>query len=107
MTTCVVDVKLNSPRRIHTGDGNLVCGGWAGTELSSCYNLVTGATINLNNQRGDHTSWSTPSGIYLMGGHPSSSSRTTELVSEGSTTAGFALKYDSAFVSEYYLYVCK
>ena len=97
-TSCIVDVKLDQPRRYHTGDGDLVCGGIDvdGYSLSSCYNIVTGTTINLINERYDHTSWSSGQEIILLGGWDGSSYRTTEVINVGdSTQAGFDLKYDT------------
>ena len=95
-TSCVITGKLDQPRWYHTGDGNLVCGGWTGTDyISSCYNVATGATINLLHRRSLHTSWSTDAGIYLLGGNPDSNYRTTELVTGDTTQAGFGLKYPS------------
>ena len=93
-TNCVINGKLDQPRYAHTGDGNLVCGGYTGTDyISSCYNVATGATMNLLNGRGGHTSWSTDAGIYLLGGN--SNRRTTELVTGDTTQAGFGLQYDT------------
>ena len=95
MTSCVVNVKLDVPRRLHTGDGDLVCGGsdddW--NIHSSCYNIVTGTTISLNNGRHSHTSWTTGDGTYLVGGFDGSSYKTTELITGSTTQAGFTLKY--------------
>ena len=97
-TSCVITDKLDQPRDRHTGDRNLVCGGRESTfgdDISSCYNVATGDTINLLNGRYLHTSWSTEAGIYLLGGYPSSNLRTTELVTGDTTQAGFELKYDT------------
>ena len=98
-TSCVITGKLDQPRSSHTGDGNLVCGGWDGGAISSCYNVATGVTINLLNARYKHTSWSTDAGIYLLGGSDGSGNkeqqRTTELVTGDTTQAGFGLKYDT------------
>ena len=95
-TSCVITGKLDQPRYAHTGDGNLVCGGYTGSDyISSCYNVATGATINLLNGRSSHTSWSTDAGVYLLGGSPSTNYRTTELVTGDSTQAGFGLQYDT------------
>ena len=92
--SCVVDVKLDQPRYDHTGNGNLVCSGSNGNNrLSSCYNIVTGDTINLINERYNHLSWSTGHDLYLMGGKPSSNLRTTKLITGDSTQPGFRLKY--------------
>ena len=95
-TSCVITGKLDQPRWYHTGDGNLVCGGLDDdyNYISSCYNVATGATINLLNGRSRHTSWSTDAGIYLLGGDDGSNYRTTtELVTGDTTQAGFELKY--------------
>ena len=96
-TSCVITAKLDQPRSSHSGDGNLVCGGWDNefNPISSCYNVATGDTINLLNGRYRHTSWSTDAGIYLLGGIPSSNSRTTELITGDTTQVGFGLKYDT------------
>ena len=96
-TSCVITGKLDQPRFDHTGDGNLVCGGYGnGDYSSSCYNVATGATINLLNKRYGHTSWSTDAGIYLLGGSDDSSYyRTTELVTGDTTQAGFELNYET------------
>ena len=95
MKSCVVNVKLDQIRLWHTGDGDMVCGGTPGSGAKSCYNIVTGTTISLNNVRDSHTSWTTEDGTYLMGGYLSSNWRTTELITGTSTQAGFPLKYDT------------
>ena len=95
-TSCMITGKLDQPRYAHTGDGNLVCGGYnSNGSLSSCYNVATGDTINLLNGRYGHTSWSTDAGIYLLGGWDGSGYNTTELVTGDTTQAGFGLKYDT------------
>ena len=96
-TSCVITGKLDQPRKLHTGEGNLVCGGQDthGIYLSSCYNIATGSTINLLNRRFSHTSWSTNDGIYLLGGDPSSNYSTTELIPGPITLAGFGLQYET------------
>ena len=95
MTSCVVDVKLDVPRRVHTGEGDIVCGGRDNdnNELSTCYNINNGTTINLINKRSEHISWTTVDGIYLIGGY--STSRTTELITGETTQAGFPLQYST------------
>ena len=92
-TSCVITGKLDQPRSWHTGDGNMVCGGYG--PISSCYNVATGDNINLLNGRTYHTSWSTDAGVYLLGGQPSTNLRTTELVTGDTTQAGFGLKHDT------------
>ena len=95
LRSCVVDLKLDQPRYGHTLDGDLVCGGRDDNhnKISTCYNIVTGKTINLNNDRYYHTSWSSSYGILLIGGFPYSFLKTTELITGDSTKAGFELKY--------------
>ena len=96
-TSCVITEKLDQLRGTPTADGNLVCGGWNGDNgrHSSCYNVATGAIINLLTVRDGHTSWSTEAGIYLLGGEPSSNWRTTELITGDTTQAGFELQYNT------------
>merc|ERR1719450_1399648 len=68
-TSCRVNATLDRTRSGHSGHGDLVCGGNEGTDvISTCYNIITAETINLNEPRSDHTSWSTDSGVYLVGG---------------------------------------
>ena len=97
MSSCLVDTTLDQPRRYHTGDGNLVCGGQDDdyNNLSTCYDVATGATINLLNGRSHHTSWSADGGTYLLGGYPPTNNRTTELITGDSTQAGFGLQYST------------
>jgi len=99
-TSCVITAKLDQPRAVHTGDGNHVCAGMTsvgtdGDNISSCYNVATGDTINLLNGSYKHTSWSTDTGIYLLGGWDGSGYKTTELVTGDTTQAMFGLKYST------------
>ena len=51
----------------------------------------------LRQSRSGHVSWSTSSGVYLMGGW--GSLRTSEKVKiDGSVEEGFVLKYDTRFI---------
>ena len=107
MTSCQVNVDF--PFRLdHTGDGNLVCGGVEdinyNNRLSTCYNIVTRETTNLLNARSGHTSWSTNSGIFLLGGFPYSDTSfsadiTTEIIIGDSTQGRFGLKYPTRWIS--------
>ena len=103
--SCVVDV-YNNPRHFHTGDGSLICGGYevfdsgsidSDNSLSSCYDVLTGNTINLNIQRARHCSWKTDAGIYLLGGnlqkYNGSQFKSTELITGDSSQFGFELQY--------------
>ena len=69
-TSCRVNATLDQPRSGHSGHGDLVCGGTGNGHavISTCYNVITAAIISLNEPRSDHTSWSTDSGVYLLGG---------------------------------------
>ena len=77
-TSCRVNATLDQPRSGHSGHGDLVCGGrksdqYHYEQYQNCYNVITAETISLNEPRSDHTSWSTDSGVYLVGGqgyHP-------------------------------------
>ena len=81
----------------HTQNGNLVCGGvhldgmcieWTYDGWSKSHYLTVA--------RYGHVSWATASGVYLMGGWPTGSEMTSELVKEdGSVEEGFDLKYDT------------
>ena len=87
-----MDVKLDVPRAFHTGDGDLVCGGQDGyNRLSTCYNILTGTTINLKNERQRHISWSRSNGEEIMLLTGTLSSNTTELIIGDSTQAGFEM----------------
>ena len=72
-TSCRVNATLDQPRSGHSGHGDLVCGGrksdqYHFEQYHNCYNVITAETISLNEPRSDHTSWSTDSGVYLLGG---------------------------------------
>ena len=100
MTSCVVNVALDQPRQLHTGDGNMVCGGYGdGGVISTCYDIVTRNTINLIDGRYSHTSWSIGSSIYLLGGNDGNggngdAARTSEVIIGDTTQEGFELRYD-------------
>ena len=103
LTSCIVDVTIDMPRQLHTGDGDLVCGGteYDLTSFDSCYNIVTGATINLNSERYNHVSWSRANGqeTYLLGGKDRYASgaeyvTTSELITGDTTETAFDLQYD-------------
>jgi len=84
----------------HTLNGNLVCGGGGDdSTLTSCDTWSNGAwtrTHNLRDKREFHVSWSTPSGVYLLGG--TFSNTTSEIVKEdGSVEEGFDLKYETRY----------
>ena len=82
----------------HTLNGNLMCGGGGGHSThTSCDTWSNGAwtrTHNLREKREFHVSWSTSSGVYLLGG--TFSNKTSEIVKEdGSVEKGFDLKYET------------
>ena len=97
-TSCYVHCKLDVPRSLHSGDGDMVCGGYTyyGGYMSNCYNLISGDTINMNDPRRGHTSWSTASGVYLLGGRNSDGLlNSVEFINISANTiqSGFQLKY--------------
>ena len=100
-TSCFVQFKLDVPRSLHSGDRDLVCGGYGGNYggyISTCYNLISGDTINMNNLRGDHTSWSTAFGVYIFGGRNSDGLlNSVEFINTSANTVlyGFQLKYST------------
>ena len=95
-TSCPASVGLDQKRYDHSGTGEIVCSGkdeghrWS----SSCYNLTSQNAIYLKSWRPGHCAWSTPEGIYLMGGEPNNNLNTTELVKfDGTTESAFNLEY--------------
>ena len=96
-TSCPAAVSLDQTRYDHSGTGEIVCSGknawyeWS----SSCYNLTSQTEISLKSNRPGHCAWSTPEGIYLMGGEGRSGTNfnNTELVkNDGTTEPAFKLE---------------
>ena len=81
----------------HTQDGEVACGGGEYATGTSCSTLTgSGWTTShqLQQWRYDHSSWSSPAGLLLMGGR--SSPTTTELLTDtGSSLASFYLEYST------------
>ena len=107
-TSCRVNATLDRPRSGHSGHGDMVCGGSEGTDvISTCYNVITAETINLNEPRSDHTSWSTDSGVYLLGGQITNSGTllksvefiNTSTSSGHSRVSGFQLRKSTWYVN--------
>ena len=88
---------LPESRYSHTQSGLVMCGGFEGTQLKSCQTFSNGVwedthSNSLIQSRYDHSAWSSPLGIVLLGGHRSPT--TTEvLTSDGESTEFFSLKY--------------
>ena len=97
---------LPESRYSHTQSGLVMCGGFEGTQLKSCQTFSNGVwedthSNSLIQSRYDHSAWSSPLGIVLLGGHRSPT--TTEvLTSDGESTEFFSLKYGI----EYYCTGC-
>ena len=98
-TSCSLP-QLPEARYFHSQDGGLVCGGGNSTSNQrTCvkWSPASGTwTLShiLRQQRRDHMSWVTASGVYLIGGEDSM--RTSEKVKlDGSDEEGFVLKYDT------------
>ena len=96
--------QLAERRRYHTLDGGVLCGGELefGSHQNSnshiltlCETFTNGKWIHshtLKFKRRSHVSWTTSSGVYLIGGFRSP--YTSEIVKEdGTVTEGFKLKY--------------
>merc|ERR1719300_1802563 len=77
----------------HTMEEMMVCGGYY--TRTSCLTLIDGTwqtTITLLDERDDHSSWASPSGVILLGGE--GSPRTSERIQEdGTSVSGFPLEY--------------
>ena len=101
-TTCSLP-QLPEARQHHTQDGKLACGGPLNSKtLTTCDKWSAGTwtrtSHKLARQRYGHVSWSTPSGMFLIGGEHSVSRQTSELLREdGSVEEGFALKYSTRY----------
>ena len=102
-TTCSLP-QLPEGRYDHTQDGGpgLACGGPFSSTWNSCDRWIVGTwtrtSHTLREKRGDHLSWSTAEGVFLIGGWDSLGwdGMTSELVKEdGSVEEGFALKYNT------------
>ena len=84
-------------RRSHTQVGDLACGGDGGSQSCDKWNSATGTWIRTNElreRRIEHVSWSTSSGIYLIGGWYSGNT-SEKILEDGSIQDGFDLKYDT------------
>ena len=112
-TSCSLP-QLPETRFWHSEDGGLVCGG--GNSDATRKNCVKWSPVSgtwtrshtLREKRLVHVSWTTSSGVYLIGGQYSG--RTSEKVkSDGSVEEGFSLKYDmrlhSAFHQQRLIYL--
>ena len=90
------------PRYYHTQDNLLVCGGDGSDAETSCeeFSPATGTwartSHTLQQERGDHVSWSVEEGTLLMGGEYSHT--TSEIVRhDGTTDTSFDMKYDTEY----------
>jgi len=101
-TSCSL-LQSSERRSSHTQDGGLLCGGGlSNITQTTCvkWSPASGTwtqTHTLRQARYAHVSWATSSGVYLIGGYTSPSSKTSEKVKEdGSVEKGFDLKYDTS-----------
>ena len=95
---CSLPNMTGSPRYYHTMERLTVCGGSAYTETNKvCLSLTTAGWLTssyLLDWRYFHSSWSSPSGLVLLGGEASPT--TSERLQEGgNTTYSFPLHYDT------------
>ena len=90
---------LPGRRRYHTQTGLEICGGQFNP--NSCLSLTSAGvwevTRNLSQPRVKHSSWMSPSGLVLMGGHDSESRGTAELVTEQGSSILFQMKYQTTY----------
>ena len=85
-------------RQEHTQSGLVACGGFDHSSRASCVTFANGSwsqSHHLQEERADHTSWVSPSGLVLMGGQ--FSSYNTELLSDitGDSAEHFPLRYET------------
>ena len=85
-------------RQEHTQSGLVACGGFDHSSRASCVTFANGSwnqSHHLQEERADHTSWRSPSGLVLMGGQ--FSSYNTELLSDitGDSAEHFPLRYET------------
>ena len=102
-TACNILIDLepdtaNKGRRYHTLNGLTICGGIG--DLNSCTKLSSGEWITshkMNGYRYTHISWNSPNGILLLGGAFDPALKTTELLSQTTSTSApaFQLPYDT------------
>ena len=97
-TSCSLP-QLPEERFRHSQDGDLICGGPITPKTCVKWSPSSGSwtqSHTLRQSRFEHLSWTTASGVYLMGGMNDLSKRTTEKVKfDGSVKNGFSLKYDT------------
>ena len=112
---------LPTARYHHTQDGLISCGGYDDDYIRTCTKLTTGGWVVSHNLRQSwlfHSSWMSPAGLVLMGGHPKLTAEVffglggdsnstfldffvantdTELLSssDSSTSSNFTLEYDA------------
>ena len=91
--TCLLP-NLPARRLTHSQDGGLLCGGrYAEKNCDKWTNGTWTQTHKLRENRAFHVSWTSPSGVFLIGGADTGSYETSELVKkDGSVVEGFALK---------------
>ena len=89
---------LPDDHSVHTQSGLVTCGGYYDYNTqTSCYTFTNGVwtkSHTLRYGRYQHSSWTSPMGIVLMGGWDSDSETTTELLTDdGQSTENFSLRY--------------
>ena len=92
--------QFSEERLGHSQDGALTCGGKY-TKTCVTWNPLSGTwklshTLTGTENRMDHVSWETASGVYLIGGYYTKSRWTSERVNkDGSVVESFRLKYET------------
>ena len=89
---------LPEDRRHHTQSGLVICGGgWESDIQTSCLTFSSGKwtkSHTLQFRRKDHSVWSSPQGLLLMGGAYNLTS-TEILTDDGQSIEHFTLKHDT------------
>jgi len=92
---CQLPDLPGDPRDGHTMEEMTVCGGFVTSTGTSCLTLIDGTwqtTTTLLEERDEHSSWASPSGVILLGGE--GSPRTSERIQEdGTSVSGFTLEH--------------
>ena len=75
----------------------MACGGYGSTAVLSTCVTLTGSgwqeSHQLQEERAEHTSWSSPAGLLLMGGGYSVTSTEILSATDSSSTSSFTLEY--------------
>ena len=82
----------------HTQSGLIACGGTSNDNRQSCVTFKEGVwttSHSLREDRWEHSAWTSPAGVVLLGGMNTDPSTSSELLSDstGTSSVYFPLKY--------------